>query len=222
LIVRLTSPAIIVDDAGRPALDPVAEILRVLGLPSSSVESSRCWTRPVRVGGWHAASGLPKPVELAMELGSVVLLHFHEPPGLEGLLRLARDGVGLRRIEGFGSVQVNPPPWRRTQPPAAPAVAQEPSILARLSDLGLLRDETVVRWLIDRCRVVLVERERDRRFSFESLFEERVAVFFDDAQADEVSELFASQRLPAAIPLLERALEQLASGEAKGTTGGSQ
>jgi len=222
LIVRLTSPAIIVDDFGRPALGPVPEILRVLGLPRSSVESSRCWTRPVRVGGWHAASGLPKPVELAMELGSVVLLQFREPPGPDGLQRLAEDGIGLRRIEGFGSVQVNPRPWRRVQPPAAPAAAQEPSVLDALSDHGLLRDETVVRWLIDRSRLVLVERERDPRFSFASLFEERVAVFFDDAQADAVSELFTSPRLPAAIPLLEQALERLTSGEPGSTAGGSQ
>jgi CRISPR-associated protein Csx10 len=224
LIVRLTSPAIIVDDAGRATFDPIPEILRGLGMPRSSVESSRCWTRPVRIGGWHVASGLPKPVELAMELGSVVLLRLREPPAMEGLQRLAADGIGLRRIEGFGSIQVNPPPWRRIQPPpAAPAaVTPELSVLEGLSEHGLLRDETVVRWLIDRCQLVLVERERDPHFSFAFLFEERVAVFFDDAQADAVSQLFVSTRLPAAIPLLEQVLEGLTSREPEYTPGGSQ
>jgi len=224
LVVRLTSPAIIVDDAGRPALDPVPEILRVLGLSRPAVEEARCWTRPIRVGGWHAASGLPKPTELAMELGSVLVLRFREQPGPGSLQRLAREGVGLRRIEGFGSVQLNPPPWRRAE--ALPAVAvpaqeAEPSALAALHDHGLLDDELTVRWLVSRCRLVLVERERNPGYSFASLFEERVAVFFDDAQADVVAGLFASPRLATVIPLLEQALERLTGGEPGITTGGN-
>jgi CRISPR-associated protein Csx10 len=225
LVVRFTSPALIVDDAGRPALDPAAEILHLLGMPSAALERSLCWTRPVRVGGWHAASGLPKPVELAMAMGSVAVLQLREQPGPEQLQRLAREGAGLRRIEGFGSVQVNPSPWRLPQLPAAAEAAgpaAEPSVLAGLRDHALLEDETVVRWLIDRCRLVLVERERDPRFSFASLLGERVAVFFDDAQADAISELFASPRLSAAIPLLEQALAQLTSGAPESPPGGHQ
>jgi CRISPR-associated protein Csx10 len=219
LVVRLTSPAIIVDDAGRPALDPVPEILRVLGMSRSAVASSRCWTRPVRVGGWHAASGLPKPAELAMELGSVVTLQLRDQPGPGSLLRLALEGIGLRRIEGFGSVQVNPPPWRRTVA-SEPAQETEPSALAALRDHGLLRDETTVRWLVSRSRLVLVERERDPGYSFASLFEERVAVFFDDAQADAVRDLFGSPRLVTVIPLLEQALERMGADEPGTATGG--
>lgn len=225
LVVRLTSPAIIVDDAGRPTLDPFPEILRLLGMPGSALEWARCWTRPVRVGGWHAACGLPKPVELAMELGSVAALHFREPPAVERLQRLAQGGLGLRRIEGFGSVEVNPHPWRRVQTRAAAragAAAEEPSVLEGLKEHGLLRNEKVVRWLIDRSRLVLVERERHRRFRFASLFEERVAVFFDDAQVDAVRELFTSPRLYAAIPLLEQALEEITSAEPGTLTGGNQ
>lgn len=226
MVVRLTSPAIIVDDAGRPTLDPVPEILRVLGMPLSSAEKarSRCWTRPVRAGGWHAASGLPKPAELGMELGSVLVLHFREQPSPESLQHLALEGIGLRRIEGFGSVQLNPPPWRRARAlPAAkvPAQEAEPSALAPLRDHGLLDDELTVRWLVSRCRLVLVERERDPRYSSASLFEERVAVFFDNAQADVVAGLFASPRLASAIPLLEQALQRLAGGEPGTTTGGN-
>jgi len=196
----------------------------VLGLSRPAVEEARCWTRPIRVGGWHAASGLPKPTELAMELGSVLVLRFREQPGPGSLQRLAREGVGLRRIEGFGSVQLNPPPWRRAE--ALPAVAvpaqeAEPSALAALHDHGLLDDELTVRWLVSRCRLVLVERERNPGYSFASLFEERVAVFFDDAQADVVAGLFASPRLATVIPLLEQALERLTGGEPGITTGGN-
>jgi len=222
LVIRLASPAIIVDDAGRPTLDPVPEIVRVLGLPASAVRTQHCWTRPVRVGGWHAASGLPKPAELAIELGSVVVLRFSEQPSTERLWQLAREGVGLRRIEGFGSVQVNPQPWRLVQaPPDERAATEEgPSALAGLRDHGLLDDETVVRWLLDRSRLVLVELERDRSFSAEPLFQERVPTFFDDDQVDAVRALFASPRLLAAIPLLEQALDRITAGQGKTATGG--
>jgi CRISPR-associated protein Csx10 len=225
LVVRLTSPAIIVDDAGRPTLDPVPEILRVLGMPGSAVEQTRCWTRPVRVGGWHAASGLPKPAEIAMELGSVLVLRFGEEPGAARLQRLAREGIGLRRIEGSGSVELNPAPWRRApvgRVPAGEAAAEAgPSVLAALREHGLLREETTVRWLVSRCRLVLVERERDPGFSVAPLLTERVAVFFDDAQADAVTGLFASPRLAAAIPLLEQELERLTGGGPGTASGGN-
>lgn len=213
LVIRLTSPAVIVDDAGRPALDPASEILRVLGMDAAALLASQCWTRPVRVGGWHAASGLPKPVELAMSMGSVVVLHFSQQPSQEQLSRLASDGIGLRRIEGFGTVDINPQPWQRpaASPPAQPAEAGPavPSVLAVIRELALLQDETVVRWLLDRCRLVLVERERDPGFRTAPLLTERVAVYFDDAQADAVSALFGSRQLPAAIPILEQTLDQL-------------
>lgn len=221
LVVRLTSPAIIVDDAGRPVLDPVPAILQVLGLPSSAVENRRCWTRPVRVGGWHAASGLPKPTELAMEMGSAVRLRLRDQPSPQSLERLAAAGIGLRRIEGFGSVQVNPAPWRlATAPPAALTPAPEPvPALAVLRERGLLDDEPTVRWLVSRSRLVLVERERNPRYSYAALLEERVAVFFDDAQADAVREILASPRLAMVVPLLEQELERL-PGRGSGTSTG--
>ena len=220
LVIRLASPAIIVDDASRPALDPLREILRVLDVPRSAVEQTRCWTRPVRAGGWHAASGLPKPVELAMELGSVLVVRFRDQPGVDSLQRLARDGIGLRRIEGFGSVQVNPVPWRRAGPAGAAVPAEQPSALAALRDRDLLSDEETVRWLVSRSRLVLVERERDPGYSVAPLLEERVAVFFDDAQADAVAGLFTSPRLATVIPLLEQVLERLTAGNPGTADGG--
>ncbi len=226
LVIRLTSPAVIVDDAGRPALDPAREILRVLGMEAEALRASTCWTRPVRVGGWHAASGLPKPVELAMSMGSAAVLHFSQQPSHEQLRRLASEGIGLRRIEGFGTVDINPQAWQRpaVKPPAQPAEEgpATPSILAPLRELALLQEETVVRWLLDRCRMVLVERERDPRFQASSLMTERVAVYFDDAQADAVSALFASQQLPATIPILEQALDQLIASDLGAVPGDQQ
>jgi hypothetical protein len=85
--------------------------------------------------------------------------------------------------------------------------------VSRLRKLELLQDETVLRWLVDRSRLVMVERERDPGFSASSLLTERTAVYFDDAQADAVSDLFSSPGLPAAVPVLELILEQLLTGD---------
>lgn len=56
LVIRFASPAVIVDDAGRPTLDPATEILRVLGLAPAALRESRCWARPTRVVG-HPDAG---------------------------------------------------------------------------------------------------------------------------------------------------------------------
>jgi CRISPR-associated protein Csx10 len=223
LVIMLTSPAVIVDDAGRPALDPAREILRVLGIDAAALHASQCWTRPVRVGGWHAASGLPKPVELAMSMGSAVVLHFRQQPSQNQLTHLADQGIGLRRIEGFGTVDINPQPWQRpaAPPPVHPAEAG-PAVPSVLAALALLQDETVVRWLLDRCRLVLIERERDPSFKTGPLMTERVAVYFDDAQTDAVGALFASGQLPAAIPILEQTLDQLTASSTGTAPGGQQ
>jgi CRISPR-associated protein Csx10 len=209
LVIRFTSPALIVDDAGRPTLDPVTEILRVLKLPPAAAGESRAWIRADLVSGWHAASGLPKPAEIAIAMGSVIVLWLTEQPNQDALSRLVTDGIGLRRVEGFGMLELNPPPWRKQppKPPAAPVPG--PSLLARVRGLGLLDEETTLRWLLDRTRLVAIELERDPGYSLAAIFAERVALHLDDDQASAVRDLFTSGELAAAIPLLEQALDAL-------------
>jgi CRISPR-associated protein Csx10 len=102
IILRLRSPGVFVDDSGRPSRDPnPAELAEVLKTPVSVV---RRWTRWVTVGGWHAASGLPKPVELAVTAGSTYVLAPENPVPAETLQTLGRRGLGLRRHEGFGDL----------------------------------------------------------------------------------------------------------------------
>src|SRR6202007_735092 len=103
--IRLASPAIFVDAAGRPMLRPGSA-----DLDGATLEES--WFRPVTWKGWHAASRLPKPEETCAATGSTYLLS-----GDAGALRriaerLQRDGIGLRRAEGFGEVEVVTRPWR--------------------------------------------------------------------------------------------------------------
>jgi CRISPR-associated protein Csx10 len=108
VVLRLLSPGLFVDAAGRPVADPDPDELHaVLGVAEVQVE--RHWVRWVQVGGWHVASGLPKPVEHAVSAGSVYLIRCTPAPAEAGLRRLADQGVGLRRAEGFGVLGGTPP-----------------------------------------------------------------------------------------------------------------
>ncbi|MFJ6105286.1 type III-B CRISPR module-associated Cmr3 family protein [Streptomyces sp. NPDC092359] len=129
--LRLIAPAILTDTSGLP-LDPAdrdrlgealdAELAPVLGTRLTRVEKT--WTRRERVGGWHAASNLPKPVELAVSAGTVLLLAFEQPPRPEALAALAGRGIGLRRNEGFGALTTATTAWT---PPSGSPPAQEPA-----------------------------------------------------------------------------------------------
>jgi CRISPR-associated protein Csx10 len=109
LVVRLRSPGIFTDACGRPARHPSAEELEdALGVPARVVKS---WTRWEQAGGWHAASGLPKPQELAVCAGSTFLIHPERAVDDSALANLGARGLGLRRHEGFGDLA--PPPALR-------------------------------------------------------------------------------------------------------------
>lgn len=215
LIVRLLSPAILVDDAGRPAIALREEICRVLGLSADTDLDrlrTREWSRPVKVGGWHAASGLPKPTEYALSMGSTLRLVLR--PGVavdsDRLSALADEGIGLRRVEGFGEVELNPAAWRK------PAVTDRQVTdrdrtdpLAALRESELLAKPDTVGWLLSRARYVLTERGRRPGFTFEDLMTERVPHFFTDAQADAVRALFSSPDLGGMLALIEHEFDRL-------------
>ncbi len=113
LVVRLRSPGIFTDPQGRPSRDPEpAELTEVLGTPARVV---RRWTRWQQAGGWHVASGLPKPAELAVVAGSTYVISAERAVADAALNELGRRGLGLRRHEGFGDL-ARPPvlqPGRR-------------------------------------------------------------------------------------------------------------
>ena len=106
LVLRLRSPGIFTDPQGRPSRDPdPSELTEVLGTPA---HVTRRWTRWQQVGGWHVASGLPKPSELAVAAGSTYLISAERALANAVLAELGRRGIGLRRHEGFGDLA--PPP----------------------------------------------------------------------------------------------------------------
>ncbi|MER7077268.1 CRISPR-associated protein Csx10 [Saccharopolyspora kobensis] len=103
IILRLASPGVFVDDFGLPSQVPnLIELTHVLGVKAINVDQH--WTRWDEVGGWHAASGLPKPAERAVAAGSTYRVRCAEQPSETALRALMARGVGLRRREGFGAL----------------------------------------------------------------------------------------------------------------------
>ncbi|MBE9375295.1 hypothetical protein IQ251_12655 [Saccharopolyspora sp. HNM0983] len=113
VILRLAAPGIFVDEFGMPRATPdLDELSEVLGVQVIDV---RPWIRWTEAGGWHAASGLPKPTERAVAPGSTFRVQCAEPPAEAARRSLTARGVGLRRREGFGALHVPSVPL----PPAA-------------------------------------------------------------------------------------------------------
>lgn len=111
VILRFVSPAVFVDQSGRPVKGPGStEIEEVLGVAVLGIVG---WSRWGTVGGWHAASGLPKPEETVAVAGSTYAVRLASRPDAAALEALARRGLGLRRHEGFGHLGG---PWRLSEP----------------------------------------------------------------------------------------------------------
>jgi CRISPR-associated protein Csx10 len=164
----------------------------------------RAWTRPVTVTGWHAASGLPKPEELCAVTGSTYRLS-GPPERLRRLAdRLQRDGIGLRRTEGFGDIDVVTGPWR-------PMVADTRSALEsgaeaaslewqrNIRDLGLSAD--LRRWVVGALRELQLHRARNAADTAGAdwlageLLARPAADEFSGRQRDKLRNLFAETSL---------------------------
>ncbi|SNR87885.1 CRISPR-associated protein Csx10 [Haloechinothrix alba] len=103
IVLRLASPGIFVDAFGLPSEVPdIEELSEQLGVPVESIEQR--WTRWTESGGWHAASGLPKPTERAVLPGSTYRVRCAEPASEPARRRLMARGIGLRRREGYGAL----------------------------------------------------------------------------------------------------------------------
>ena len=191
--LRLAAPGIFVDKFARPALTPAG-----FDLPSGSSIGGR-WARPVTVAGWHAVVRLPKPTDIAVAAGSAYLLDGVQGACQADLGALASSAIGLRQVEGFGAIEVNPPPWTPPVPvptalstPAAPAGVQP--LAATLRDSLADRDR---RWIIGELKALaaakttgdagsdLLAQRRIRRFSPTSIeaLGQAVALPADDVEA---------------------------------------
>jgi CRISPR-associated protein Csx10 len=143
LVLRLRSPGIFTEGCGRPRAEPdPAELTEVLGVPA---RVTRCWTRWQQVGGWHVASGLPKPGELAVAAGSAFLIQTERPTAPRALEALGRRGVGLRRHEGFGDL-APPPTLREGQDARQARQRHRDTLMARVAALNGVPARWPDRW----------------------------------------------------------------------------
>lgn len=99
VVLRCQSPMIVVDEYGAPTMDPTLALRQALW---DQVRVVARWVRPVRVSGWHMASGLPKPEEWALAAGSTFVIE----GGPRDLASRLVEGIGLRRREGFGEIRI--------------------------------------------------------------------------------------------------------------------
>ncbi len=144
LVIRLASPGIFVDSLGRPTRLPDPQELReALGVGVVSEDSGpkiRAWVRWAAEGGWHAASGLPKPTERAVAAGSTYVVTLTEVPDQSAIRSLAERGLGLRRSEGFGSLMADSAHVSRA--PAVAAMFGAGQVLGSARVRGTVLDRT--------------------------------------------------------------------------------
>jgi CRISPR-associated protein Csx10 len=154
LVVRLISPAVFVDVAGLPRLEPDP------ALDLDGAEVAARWVRPVVWSGWHAASRLPKPAEICAEAGSTYLIRGDRDRLLQLAERITTEGLGLRRAEGFGFAEIVTQPWCVGLEPAEADRSADPAAgrLAQVRALGLEPPER--RWLVSALRGIQVEQQR--------------------------------------------------------------
>ncbi len=194
IAVVLQSPAIFVDNATRPMLDPTridwsAEF-------DCPVRLQRHWSRVATVGGWHAASGLPKPPDRALAAGTVLLFEAGSIPDARQAIR--RRPVGLRGAEGYGFLAVDvaarPQAIQGSAPSAAPDLRRRvTSTLASPRHLnardrqwlaGVL-SETATRRFTDPSYRPLLER-RARLARLQNRTRELIFWILDNCDADEL------------------------------------
>ncbi|GGL19430.1 RAMP superfamily CRISPR-associated protein [Mangrovihabitans endophyticus] len=178
LLLRLGSPAVFVDTAGRPTLVPQPGI----DLPDG-VTVTRAWTRPLTWTGWHAASRLPKPADLCAAAGSTYILDGTSDALTTFAAQVQRHGIGLRRAEGLGTADTATTAWRPRPARTAPTLAHDPGIdlHAAIMELTLTADE--LRWLTAVVHEMQIEQHRHAGALPESL----VADVLDRPAADVLS-----------------------------------
>jgi len=116
LVMTLLTDTILTDAWGRCQTGFSPEVLRQeLGLPGLEVGQAFCATRPV--DGFNDYLGLPRSRDLALAAGSSVSLRLASTPAdlLTLLEKVEREGIGLRRNEGFGVVAFNHPVYQDWQ-----------------------------------------------------------------------------------------------------------
>ncbi|RME52315.1 MAG: hypothetical protein D6795_06855 [Deltaproteobacteria bacterium] len=125
--LTLHGGAIVIDPFLRPSSDPAAAVpwlppivpfgerSEVSFGASAKLEYLTSVSKMRVVRGWHAAHALPRTDDLAIEAGSVFAYRLVGGDDecierlLDRLVYLAREGIGVRRNEGYGSLSISAP-----------------------------------------------------------------------------------------------------------------
>ena len=107
LIITTLSPLLAVNENGHPtAVFPIQELANTLGIHSTpKIQSSH--TRTEVISGYSTHLRLPRQQSQAIAAGSVFVFNLNEQVTDAQLMELERNGLGLRKAEGFGRIAVN-------------------------------------------------------------------------------------------------------------------
>lgn len=105
-VLTLLSDALLRDENGQPTHDLVGWLARRLGKDEITFEASQRFIKPALTGGFNRKWGLPLPQTPALGMGSVFVFDsaLISPDELTGLVE---NGIGERRVDGFGRIAVN-------------------------------------------------------------------------------------------------------------------
>ena len=101
LYLLLLSPLALLDERGQLCGADCETFQRLLGVP---VKEVFCSTSVIQVPGFNRTWGARMPTVAAYDRGSMFRLECETAPDWETIRRLERDGLGLRREEGFGRI----------------------------------------------------------------------------------------------------------------------
>ena len=109
--VDLQSDAILTaEDGWQRSMILTGPMLQAMAGCDAAVTLIRSFASYDYVGGWNAAWGLPKPVDLATRMGSVFVFHTDAIDSwISALKMLEKVGIGSRREEGFGQILICDP-----------------------------------------------------------------------------------------------------------------
>lgn len=157
LVVRLCSPGVFLDAQARNQLVPQVgdfeRALRGTDMASAVVSVAHAWTRPTVIGGWNSAAGLPKSTEVAAAIASTYVLACAGGFTAAGAGAISDRGLGVRRADGLGWVEVAPSAWRSAggankEATRTPPDSELVGIAGRAGESTALR-RRIIGWLRD-------------------------------------------------------------------------
>jgi CRISPR-associated protein Csx10 len=86
-------------------VDPLTEVLE--RLLEVNLETQSSYTSSLIVGGFNRKWGLPLPQVPALAAGSVFIFKYDGQLNIEQIRNIENQGIGERRVDGFGRVAVN-------------------------------------------------------------------------------------------------------------------